>query len=209
MKGLFITLEGVDGSGKSTQIQCLKEYFENRGFDVLVVREPGSTTIGEQVRDILLDINNDKMTPITEAMLYAAARAQLVSEVIKPALLEGKIVIADRFIDSSLAYQGIGRDIGIDNVYKINSYALGDLMPNITFFLDISPLPAMARKVKQHSLDRLELCGLGFQNDLYEGFKYLATIYGDRIKTIDATRSINKINQDLIKYCEELIEDGE
>ena len=153
-RGYFITFEGPDGAGKSTQIEYLKEYLEDRGLEYLFTREPGGTRISEKIRDMLLDKENCDLTARTEALLYAASRAQLVEDVIQPALNEGKIVVSDRYIDSSIAYQGFGRDLG-EKVTEINKFAVNDLEPDLTFLLMISPDDVKAR-LDQQNLDRLE-----------------------------------------------------
>ena len=137
-KGLFITIEGPDGSGKSTQIEKLRVYLEKKGYKAILTREPGGTEISEKIRNIILDKNNKEMNNMTEALLYAASRAQHVAEVIKPALEMGETVICDRFIDSSIAYQGYGRGIG-EPVRVINEYAVAGCMPDITFLLKLDP----------------------------------------------------------------------
>jgi len=197
LKGLFITMEGSDGCGKTTQIELLKKKFEDLGCETIISREPGGTAISEKIRNIILDNSNINMSYITEAMLYAAARAQLVEEVIKPALERGKIVICDRFVDSSLVYQGIARGLGIERIAQINSYALGDLKPDITFFLDLPPAEAMERKRKQAEFDRIENEKMEFHNMVYEGYKKIAGIYKERIISVDASKSIEKIHLDI------------
>ena len=137
MSGLFITMEGTDGAGKTTQINRLAQYFEDKGYKVICTREPGGTPISEKIREIIIDKNNTEMTDMTEALLYAAARAQHTQEVILPALKEGDIVISDRFVDSSVVYQGFARSIGERLIKNINKYAVGDLEPDITFFLKL------------------------------------------------------------------------
>ena len=137
-RGFFITFEGGDGSGKSTQISILKESLIEKGYDVILTREPGGTDISEKIRELILDPENGEMEDITEAYLYAAARAQLVRQLIKPALEEGKVVICDRFVDSSIAYQGFGRGLG-DAVGVINTYAVDDCMPDLTILLKLDP----------------------------------------------------------------------
>ena len=134
MEGRFIVMEGPDGSGKSTQIELLREYLTEQGYDSIITREPGGTVIGEAIRDVILDPEYKSMSDITEMLLYAASRAQLMSEVVGPALEEGKIVISDRFVDSSIVYQGIARGIGIDTVAKINEPGIGIYKPDCIFF---------------------------------------------------------------------------
>ena len=146
MKGLFITFEGIDGCGKSTQTSLCKAWLEELGREVLLVREPGGTKLGERIREILLDKKNSSMAPMTELFLFEAARAQIVEETIKPALAEGKVVICDRFFDSSYAYQGCARGLGPEMVSRLNMDATGGLAPDVTFFLDISVEDAVKRR---------------------------------------------------------------
>ena len=186
-KGMFITFEGVDGCGKSTQMRFLAEYLQSIGVDVVTTREPGGCTISEQIRDMLLSLDNYEITDMTEALLYAAARCQHVDEVIRPACEAGKVVLCDRFIDSSLAYQGTGRGLGIDRIMDLNRYAIGDMMPDKTFFIDFPPEMAFNRMSKKRVHDRLETQSLEFYQNLYRGFKELAEMYPDRIITIDAS----------------------
>ena len=140
MKGLFITVEGTDGAGKSTQIQLLTDYLKSKGRNVILKREPGGTEISEKIRELILDVNNKEMSDVAEALLYAASRAQLVQQVIKPALVKGEVVICDRFVDSSIVYQGIARGLGKNMVEEINRFAIDGIMPDITLFFDLSPL---------------------------------------------------------------------
>lgn len=205
MRGLFISMEGPDGSGKTTQIEKLKEYFSNKGYEVIITREPGGTQISEEIRNIILDVKNEALSDMTEALLYAASRAQHVEEKIKPALESGKIVISDRFVDSSIVYQGYARGIGIDTVESINSFAIQGYMPDITFFFDIEPELAMKRKANQKSLDRLEQEHISFHNKVYEGYKILLKRYPKRIKSIDARQSIDNIYEQIMKEMTNLL----
>ena len=204
MSGLFITMEGTDGAGKSTQLKLLNEYLKNKGFDVVFVREPGGTNISEKIREIILDIENKEMHYMTEALLYAASRAQLVNEVINPNLKKGAIVICDRFVDSSIVYQGIARNLGVDVIKKINNIATGGLIPDITFFLDLSPKDAIKRKKEQKQLDRLESEKAHFYQKVYDGYKMLIKQNSERIKVIDANKSIEEMHKDIIKNLEKL-----
>lgn len=193
-KGIFITFEGIDGCGKSTQCELLKNYLTDNGVDFIFVREPGGTVIGERIREILLDKKNSQMTARTELLLFEAARAQITDEVIKPALDAGKIVICDRFFDSSSAYQGMARGMGMEFVADLNMAATGGLKPDITFFFDISAGEALARRGKRgEASDRIELAGLKFQEDVRRGYLELAKSSEGRIVTIDATQSIEEI----------------
>ena len=194
MKGIFITFEGIDGCGKSTQCEMLKDFLKANGKDFIFVREPGGTVIGERIREILLDKKNSQMTPRTELLLFEAARAQITEEVIKPALEEGKIVLCDRFFDSSSAYQGMARGMGMDFVAGLNMAATGGLKPDITFFFDITAEEALERRGKRgEASDRIELAGLKFQEDVRQGYIELAKNSEGRIVTIDATKGIDEI----------------
>lgn len=171
MKGKFITFEGCEGSGKSTQIRLLCEYLDKTGQKYIVTREPGGTSVAEKIREIILDGRNS-ICDECEALLYAAARVQHIKEVIIPALDAGKLVICDRYIDSSLAYQGHARGLG-DYVKEVNGYALKNCMPDLTLFLDIPPDKAFARKHGADKGDRIESLGLEFHMRVYEGYTKL------------------------------------
>ena len=198
MKGIFISVEGPDGAGKSTQIEKLKEYLAQKGYEVLITREPGGTVISEAVRELLLDPKHKEMKPETELLLYAAARAQLVGEVIGPAIEAGKAVISDRFVDSSVVYQGIARELGVETVYEVNRPAIGEYMPDVTFLLDLPAEVGIARKKDQAELDRMEQESLDFHRKVAEGYRTLAKRDPERIKTIDATLPVDTIC-DMIK----------
>ena len=186
MKGLFISFEGVDGCGKSTQLRFLGEYLKEKGFDLVFTREPGGCVIAEKIRGLLLDVENAEMDAKTEALLYAAARAQHVAQVIRPAIEAGKIVLCDRFIDSSLAYQGVGRGLGIENIFEINCFATGGIMPDKTFFLDYPPDLAFSRMSKRREHDRLEKEEMALHRTLYNGFIKLSSLYSGRVIRVDA-----------------------
>ncbi|MDO4383504.1 MAG: dTMP kinase [Eubacteriales bacterium] len=194
-RGFFITLEGTDGVGKTTQIGLLKEFLEDKGYTVYVTREPGGTPISEKLREILLDKSNSEMTDVTEMMIYAASRAQLVAERIEPALRQGEIVICDRFVDSSVAYQGYGRGLG-DRVRSVNAYATNGLEPDVTFFLDLNPKEGRARIGKEVQ-DRLEQEKLDFFYRVYDGYLDLCQKYPERMVRIDASRSIEEIQKNM------------
>lgn len=204
MSGLFITFEGTDGAGKSTQLSLLNNYLKEKGFNVLLVREPGGTNIGEKIRNIILDIENKEMDCMTEALLYASSRSQLVNQIIIPELKKGSVVICDRFVDSSIVYQGIARNIGIDVVKKINNIATGGLIPDITFFLDLPPNKAIERKKEQKELDRLESEKDYFYKKVYGGYKILIDQNSERIKIIDALQSIDTIHKNIVDYLEKI-----
>lgn len=192
-RGIFITMEGPDGSGKSTQIELLKQYLEGAGYDVLITREPGGTRISEAIREIILNSEYTEMSPVTEMMLYASARAQLIAEVIGPAIESGKAVISDRFVDSSLVYQGMARGLGVETVYEINKVAIGEYMPQLTIMLDLPAEVGISRKKDQKELDRMELESLDFHKKVAAGYREMAQRFPERIKSIDATLPIGEI----------------
>lgn len=192
MKGIFITLEGPDGAGKTTQIKMLREYLEKKGFEVIITREPGGTKISEKIRNVILDPDNKEMNAVCEALLYAASRAQLVGEVILPALEAGKVVIADRFVDSSIVYQGIARGLGEDMIENINYFATTGKEPDITFLINISPEIGIQRKHSDGKLDRLEQENIMFHNKVHEGYNKLKGKY-NRIIEINGTQCIDDI----------------
>lgn len=205
MRGIFISMEGPDGSGKSTQLELLKKYFSEKGYEIVITREPGGTKISEAVREIILNKDFTEMSYMTEALLYASARAQLVSEVIKPALEEGKAVISDRFVDSSAVYQGMARGLGVENVYKINEFALQGIMPELTIHLDLPAEVGISRKNDQKELDRMELEAIDFHEKVAEGYRKLAALSPERIYTIDATQSIEDIHRQIVKKLETIL----
>ncbi|MDH5100213.1 dTMP kinase [Lactobacillus kefiranofaciens] len=201
MKGYFVSFEGPDGAGKST---VLKEVLAEIGPELrpqyLVTREPGGSKIAEKIRDIILDPANDEMNAKTEALLYAASRSQHVEEIIRPALKTGKLVFSDRFVDSSLAYQGEGRDLGIAEVKQINDFATGKLDPDLTFFLDVAPEVGLSRikKLRPDQEDRLEQENLAFHKKVYAGFQKIKQMYPERFFTIDATQPIEQVVKQVI-----------
>ena len=198
MSGLFITMEGCEGAGKSLQCKKLSGYLTGAGYATLLTREPGGTDLSEQLRKLILDVKNESMCAEAEALLYSASRAQLVSEIIRPALAEGKIVISDRFTDSSVAYQGYARKLGAEVIKNINAFATGYLYPDITFFLDIDPAGSFSRKRKNAAFDRIELEDRDFHQNVYEGYKKLAKDNPDKIVTIDARREPREIHEEIV-----------
>ncbi len=206
MSGLFITMEGTDGAGKTTQIKLLEKYLTNKGFKVVCTREPGGTPISEKIREIIIDKNNSEMTDMTEALLYAASRAQHVNDVIIPTLKEGGIVISDRFVDSSVVYQGFARSIGERLIKNINKYAVGDLEPDITFFLKLKPEDGLKRKKEQAELDRLEAEKFSFHQRVYDGYVRLSKRCKNRIWVVNALKSVEEIHNEIIKGIENLLE---
>ncbi len=205
-KGLFISIEGLDGSGKTSCILKIKEHFEKIGHQVVVLREPGGTPIGEKVRDILLDAKNTEMTDVAEMLLYASSRAQLFSQIIKPTLESGIIVICDRFIDSSVAYQGYGRGIAIDDVLAVNLTAIQNTLPDITLFIDIDPKTSLNRRFSVSETDRLENEKIQFHQRVYEGYLALCQRFTKRIKRIDGNGSIDHIYELMMIEINQCIE---
>ena len=206
MTGKFITTEGTDGAGKSTQIAMLVEFLKNKGIECVVTREPGGTKIGEKLREIVLDPENAEMTYVTEAMLYAASRAQHVEEKIIPALKEGKFVICDRFLDSSLVYQGYARGLETEMIEKINGYALCGIKPDITLFFDIRPEVGITRKKNMHDLDRIEREKADFHQRVYKGYKTLAEKYPERIKSINAEKTVEEVHRQVVEAIKKILE---
>ena len=196
MKGLFIVLEGPDGSGKSTMAKMIAQYYQDAGREIVFTREPGGTKISEQIRDIILDNNNTEMAYMTEALLYAASRAQLVSEFIKPNLEKGKVVISERYVYSSIVYQGIARNLGIQRVKEINDFAIDGLEPDLVLFFDINPEKALDRKLSTGNGDRLENEKLDFHKKVYEGYKEISKVY-DEIISINADKSVEELFSDI------------
>lgn len=204
MKGLFIVMEGPDGSGKTTQINLLKEYLEEAGYECLITREPGGTVIGEEIRQLILNPEHKEMSPVTEMLLYAASRAQLVHEVIGPALEEGKIVISDRFVDSSIVYQGIARKLGISTVSAVNAPGIGIYRPDGIFFIDLSEAEGLRRKKEQKNLDRMEQEGIDFHHVVSEGYRKVLSGRPEVMK-IDGGRSIDTIQKKIRNHVDELL----
>ena len=204
MKGLFIVMEGPDGSGKTTQINLLKEYLEEAGYECLITREPGGTVIGEEIRQLILNPEHKEMSPVTEMLLYAASRAQLVHEVIGPALEEGKIVISDRFVDSSIVYQGIARKLGISTVSSRFLSPSGIYRPDGIFFIDLSEAEGLRRKKEQKNLDRMEQEGIDFHHMVSEGYRKVLSGRPEVMK-IDGGRSIDTIQKKIRNHVDELL----
>ena len=203
MRGIFISFEGPDGSGKTTQIKLFSKYLEEKGYPVLMTREPGGTGISEKIREIILDPANTEMDGMTEALLYAAARAQHVAQLIKPAIEEGKIVLTDRFMDSSIAYQAYGRRLG-DMVAEVNKHATGGLSPDLTIWLDIDPETGKARASGDKGPDRLDLEASDFHERVRMGYKAISEAEPERFKRIDAAGSIEEIKEKIYGCLEEL-----
>lgn len=199
MKGYLISFEGTDGCGKSTQIKLLKEHLENSGYTVTVSREPGGSKVGEKIREILLSKENTEISPMCELFLYEAARAQHAAEIIEPALERGEIVILDRFTDSTFAYQGFGRNLGEKCVETLNSYAVGDNIPDLTLMLKLPPEAAFVRKGGNDKSDRMEMAGDDFFKRVEKGFERAAEKFSDRIKIINVAGTKAKTHK---KICD-------
>ncbi len=197
---MFITFEGIDFCGKSTQVELLQKFFINKGREVKVIREPGGTLISERIRDILLDRKNSEMKMETEFLLFSSSRAQLVREIIIPALEKNIVVISDRFHDSSTAYQGFGRGLDISKINVINSFAISNVIPDITFLIDISVEECLKRKALRSNieLDRIEISSNTFYQKVREGYLKLAN-EEKRFVVINGTQSIEKIHKIIIE----------
>lgn len=194
---MFISFEGVDGSGKTTQAQLLKNFLENKGNSVLLTREPGGTKVAEAIRNLLLHINNS-ITPMTEAYLYCAARNEHYHKIILPALKNGKIVISDRFYDSTIAYQGAGRKLGIDKMIELNQEFIFNSRPEITFFLD-TPLSVIEERLNKKEMDRMEKEGLCFLADVRNGYLEIMKREPKRVFPINGSLAEDDINRLVIK----------
>lgn len=197
---MFITFEGIDFSGKSTQCRLLEEFLISKGFDILHLREPGSAIISEKIRELLLDKNSSGMMPMTEFLLYSASRAQLVEEVIRPALESGKVVVCDRFYDSSTAYQGYARKLGMENVELINKISTGGLKPDLTIFIDVTVDESLKRlRLAEKVTDRIESEGVNFFEMVREGYLQIATHEKNRFKVIDGKDDIDIVKRRILE----------
>jgi len=206
LNGKFITFEGPEGSGKTSVIIGVVKYLEEEGYSVLTTREPGGIKIAEDIRSIILDKDNVEMDAHAEALLFAASRSQHFNEKILPALKENKVIICDRFIDSSLAYQGHARGLGIDQVYEINKFAIGDSLPELTLFIDVPPRVGLERVFTNiRKIDRLDLETLEFHEKVYEGYMIIAKKYQNRFKIVDGTQPIEKVIEDAIKIIKNIL----
>lgn len=200
-KGLFITFEGADGCGKTTQLNLLKEYLEKNGYNVLVTREPGGKGLGEKFREILLNYDG-VVSERCESFLFLADRAQNIDTIVKPAIESGKIVLCDRHIDSSVAYQGYGRGLNIEKIKQLNTLATGGLLPDLTLVFDIDIETSMKRVGKEK--DRMESAGNEFFNRVRNGYLELAKQEPKRIKVVNSTASIEEIHEQVIKIMKDL-----
>ncbi len=200
-KGLFITFEGCDGCGKTTAITNVDRILSDNNIEHILTREPGGSRIAEEIRNIILDKKNVEEDCRTEALLYAASRRQHLVEKVLPSLNEGKLVICDRYLDSSLAYQGYARGIGIDNVMSINAFAIENTMPNLTFFLDLSPEEGMKRiSSRTRESDRLDQEKITFHQKVYDGYKIVNEMFKDRIVVIDASQTRDAIAEEIADF---------
>ena len=199
MSGLFITLEGGEGAGKTTIANAVIDKLSTIGIETLYTREPGGIKIAEKIREVILDRDHTEMDCRTEALLYAAARRQHLVEKVKPAMDEGRIVLCDRFVDSSIVYQGYARGIGLDEVREINQFAIEGFMPDLTIFFDIKPEIGLARIAANDSreVNRLDLEGLAFHELVYEGYKKQAKMNPERIVSVDATKSVETLTDEV------------
>ena len=203
MRGKFITFEGCDGCGKSTQLTLLSNYLTEQNIPHIFTREPGGGKISEAIREILLNGKNTEMTDECEALLYAAARVQHLADRVEPALQEGKLVICDRYVDSSLAYQAYARGLGEDFIKKINAFALQNYLPDVTIFIDLTPEAAFIRKRGADENDRLEQAGMAFHKKVYAGYDTLAKNEPNRIARVDGNQTPNGIFENVLAILKE------
>jgi dTMP kinase len=195
---MFITFEGPEGSGKSTQIKLLTTYLQNKGWSVITTREPGGTPIGDQIRACLHDVNNTAMTPSAELLLYSASRAQLVGELIRPALAQGQIVLCDRYADSTLAYQGYGRGLDLASLHQITHFATGGLQPDLTLLLDLDVEAGLARRQSGgEEMNRLDREAVAFHQRVRQGYFQLVQADPQRWVVIDADRPVEAVQVEI------------
>ena len=203
MRGKFITFEGCDGCGKSTQLKLLSDYLTQNGIEHIFTREPGGGKISESIREILLNGKNAEMTDECEALLYAAARMQHLADRVEPALAQGKLVVCDRYVDSSLAYQAYARGLGLDFIQKINARALEKYPPDVTVFIDLTPEDAFKRKHGADENDRLEQAGMAFHKRVYEGYKAVEKAYPNRVVAVDGKQTPQQIFAQVLQILKE------
>ncbi|MBU0905821.1 MAG: dTMP kinase [Planococcaceae bacterium] len=206
--GFFITIEGPEGAGKTTVMQDVFEQLQSEGYDLISTREPGGIRISERIREIILDNEFTEMDGRTEALLYAAARRQHLVEKIEPALAQGKIVLCDRFVDASLAYQGYARGLGIDEVLSINEFAIGKLMPDLTLYFDVEPEIGLNRIAKNDNreLNRLDVESLAFHQAVRTGYQEVVKRYPNRIQVIDASQSQEEVTNYVLNVLKKTLE---
>lgn len=205
MAGLFITFEGPEGSGKTTIANMVLDTLKQEGHKILYTREPGGIDIAEQIREVILNKKNTAMDPKTEALLYAASRRQHLIEKVLPALEKDTVVLCDRFVDSSLVYQGVGRGLGIDTVYQMNLFAIEDVMPDLTIFFDVKPEIGLARihKDENREVNRLDLETLDFHQKVYDGYCKVAEHFKERIVSVDASQDIENVYKQVLQLVKE------
>jgi dTMP kinase len=199
IRTMFITFEGPDGCGKTTQLTLLKEHLTRQGYSVYVTREPGGTKIGEQIRAILHDPLNEEMIPHAEILLYSASRAQLVTQVIRPALAKGQIVLSDRFYDSTFAYQGYGRGLDLDALRRITRFATGGLRPDLTIYLEIDPQLGLSRRQEDKNAEwnRLDALALEFHERVHAGYQALIAAEPERWVVVNGQRPVAQVQADV------------
>lgn len=202
-RGKFITFEGCDGCGKSTQLKLFSDYLTSAGIPHVFTREPGGGKISEQIREILLNGKNQEMTDECEALLYAAARVQHLADRVEPALSQGQLVICDRYVDSSLAYQAYARGLGVDFVEKINAFAMENYLPDATVFIDLNPEAAFRRKKGADENDRMELAGMAFHQRVYKGYKKIAAAHPARVACVNGDQTPQEIFEDILAVLQE------
>ena len=207
-KGLFITFEGPDGSGKTTVSKAVADQLLAEGYQVRYTREPGGSAISEKIRDIILDPANTEMDPRTEALLYAASRRQHLVDIVLPLIEQGVTVISDRFVDSSIAYQGYGRQIGADEVYAINAFAIENYMPVKTIFLNVSAETGLARiQANRAVLDRLDAESTDLHKRVFDGYQKVIAQYADRMIVVDASRDVDEVIAEVYSIVKGLLDD--
>ena len=206
-KAKFITFEGPDGSGKTTVSKAVTERLLTEGYAIRYTREPGGSNIAEQIRDVILDPKNTEMDARTEALLYAASRRQHLVDIILPALESGTHVISDRFIDSSLAYQGCGRNIGIEEVYSINQFAIDKYMPDKTIYLDLDAEVGLSRIQGREFLDRLDQESVDFHERVFQGYQEVLEKYKDRFIIVNASRSVEEVIEEAYQVTKGILDE--
>lgn len=204
---LFVTIEGPEGSGKTSAMQIVKAKLESEGHSVVMTREPGGTKISEQIRNVILNPDNTEMDPRTEALLYAASRRQHLVEKIWPSLQEGKIVFCDRYLDSSLAYQGVARGLGVDRILEVNSYATEGTFPDLTVLFDIDPVLGLERinRNKDREVNRLDMEKISFHNQVRSGYLELSRRFPERYFVVDASRPLEEVSAVVFKKIAEML----
>jgi dTMP kinase len=205
MKGAFISFEGTEGSGKSTHVEMLAKHLESEGYECLLTVEPGGTAIGFKIRELLLSLEHEAMDPVTELLLYSAARKQHLEEVILNALDEGKVVITDRFSDSTQAYQGTARGLDQELIVELDRITTGGIKPDLTILLDINPETGLYRNRRSGKEDRLELEDIDFHKRVREGFLAIQQAEPERVKIVDAGRSIHEAHGEIVRLVEEYL----